>query len=67
MQALLQQAEPSDGIPATQPEHQAAAAGGSWHHIAQLLGRKHDRIDPVQALPLLPLPVTASGQLLGIH
>lgn len=28
-----------------------------WYRVAQLLGSKYDRIDPVQALPLLPLQV----------
>lgn len=28
-----------------------------WQRVAQLLGGKYDRIDPAQALPLLPLQV----------
>ena len=28
-----------------------------WQQVASLLGRKHDRIDPVQALPILPTQV----------
>ena len=32
-----------------------------WQRVAQLLGCKYDRIDPVQALPLLPLQVNYSA------
>ena len=30
-----------------------------WQRVAQLVGGKYDRIDPVQALPLLPLQVNS--------
>lgn len=44
--------------------HDAALVAGQhaepegWHQVASLLGRKHDRVDPVQALPLLPSEVS---------
>lgn len=61
LQALLEQSEasPSDAAEHSGSGVEAAAVSPGWQEVAQLLGRKHDRIDPVQALPLLPLQVTS--------
>ena len=57
MQALLEQQDTDDAV-------QASQQGGvalEWQRVAELLGRKYDRIDAVQALPLLPLQVNLQG------
>ena len=58
MQALLEQ--PEGDMPAAGPLTIRDEDGNDmrWHKVAQLLGRKYDRIDPVQALQLLPLQVS---------
>ena len=56
-QALLEQQDTDGAV-------QAAQHGGvalEWQRVAELLGRKYDRIDAVQALPLLPLQVNLQG------
>ena len=57
MQALL--AQPEGDAPTTSDLTNTVEHGedGRWQKVAQLLGRKYDRLDPVQALPLLPLQV----------
>ena len=55
LQALLEQSEAAPS--AAQGVEDASAGDVGWQGVAQLLGRKHDRVDPVQALPLLPLQV----------
>ena len=59
LQALLQQAEAGFSEAAGKKEdgQKASQMSARWQEVAQLLGRKHDRIDSVQALPLLPLQV----------
>ncbi|KAL0024599.1 hypothetical protein WJX77_001647 [Trebouxia sp. C0004] len=52
IQALLEQDEAAGQNKDGQKASQISAM---WQEVAQLLGRKHDRIDSVQALPLLPL------------
>lgn len=68
MQALLD-ADDNVGNEAVSISGQQAQQGQQeqWQQVASLLGRKHDRIDPVLALPLLPpqvrhmLPVLCSS------
>ncbi len=60
LQALLQQNEAAFSEAAGQSGdgQEASQMSARWQEVAQLLGRKHDRIDSVQALPLLPLQVS---------
>ena len=60
LQALLQQDEAGFSEAGGQSEdgQKASQMSARWQEVAQLLGRKHDRIDSVQALPLLPLQVS---------
>ncbi len=60
LQALLQQDEAgfSEAAGQTEDGQKASQISARWQEVAQLLGRKHDRIDSVQALPLLPLQVS---------
>ena len=59
-QALLEQAADLEPALTSHNGTQETSEGGSWHHIAELLGHKHACIDPVQALPLLPLQVLSA-------
>lgn len=52
--------------------HESSQQAGSeqqerWQQVASLLGRKHDRIDPVQALPLLPTQVSRHFLVFPLH
>ncbi len=60
LQALLQQDEVGLSEAGEQSEdgQKASQMSARWQQVAQLLGCKHDRIDSVQALPLLPLQVS---------
>ncbi|KAA6422986.1 MAG: vam6 Vps39 isoform X1 [Trebouxia sp. A1-2] len=57
IKALLQQDEAAFSEAAGQREdgQKASQISARWQEVAQLLERKHDRIDSVQALPMLPL------------
>lgn len=52
MQAFLEAENDAAPVAGQHAEHEG------WHQAASLLGRKHDRVDPVQALPLLPSQVS---------
>lgn len=58
MQAVLEQKD-LDGVPASRDAGRREGVSLEWQRVAELLGRKYDRIDAVQALSLLPLQVTA--------
>ena len=42
------------GTGAAEEPAEAGVPLSTWEEVARLLGRKHDRIDPMQGLPLLP-------------
>ena len=42
------------GVGAVAAEDDVGLQSGRWTDIAKLLSRKHDRIDPLHALSLLP-------------
>ena len=67
LQALLEQGEagPSGQAPAGEGPDEAGGPAG-WREVAHLLASKHDRIDSVQALPLLPLQVTVFAAVLFV-
>ena len=52
--AAGQSASPQLGAGAAEEPAQAGVPLSTWEEVARLLGRKHDRIDPMQGLPLLP-------------
>ncbi len=54
-QGAAGQSDPSLlGTGAAEEPAQAGIPLSTWEEVARLLGRKHDRIDPMQGLPLLP-------------
>lgn len=66
MQALLEQQDTDDAVQAAQDAGSHAGVSLEWQRVAELLGRKCDRIDAVQALPLLPLQVSPAGAVASI-
>ena len=56
MQVYLQQGreQGTNGAAAAAAGEEAGLQSGRWTDIAKLLSRKHDRIDPLHALSLLP-------------
>ena len=57
VQALLEQQE-SCALQGAGRSEEEEGDSLQWQRVAQLLGSKYDRIDPVQALSLLPLQVS---------
>lgn len=56
VQALLEQQD-TESLQGAGRSEEEEGDSLQWQRVAQLLGGKYDRIDPVQALPLLPLQV----------
>lgn len=54
---MLEQQDTEDALQRTGRSDEEEGDSLQWRRVAQLLGGKYDRIDPVQALPLLPLQV----------
>lgn len=54
---MLEQQDTEDALQGAGRGDEEEGDSLQWQRVAQLLGGKYDRIDPVQALPLLPLQV----------